>query len=102
MPGIGIPELVNLATVMNIEAQDDYVLPHGVGGNHLAGIRMHELERRLPSPPFIRVHRSHIVNLDHMARVEPATEGRLSVIMRDGTTVPVSRDRAKSLRRLSR
>lgn len=93
---------VNLTAVMNIEAQDDYVLVHGNDRDYLASIRMRELEDRLPSPPFIRVHRSHIVNLDHVAHVTSGIESRLSVTMANGAVIPVSRERAKELRRLAR
>ena len=93
---------VNLSTVTNIEAQDDYVLLHGSDRGHLAGIRMRELERRLPNPPFVRVHRSHIVNLDHVRRITSGIDGRLSVEMSNGQCLPVSRDRARELRRLVR
>lgn len=93
---------VNLTAIMNIEAQDDYVLLHGKGRDYLASIRMHELEDRLPSPPFMRVHRSHIVNLDHVAHVTSGIEARLSVTMTNGAVIPVSRERARELRRLAR
>jgi two-component system LytT family response regulator len=93
---------VRLTAISNIEAQDDYVLLHGADREYLASIRMRELEDRLPSPPFIRVHRSHIVNLDHVAHVASAMEGRLNVTMTNGLVIPVSRDRAKKLRRLVR
>lgn len=93
---------VSLTAIANVEAQDDYVLLHCGDRRHLAGIRMRELEQRLPNPPFIRVHRSHIVNLDHVSHVASGTDGRLSVTMATGMCIPVSRDRAKELRRLAR
>jgi two-component system LytT family response regulator len=93
---------VNLTTIINIEAQDDYVLLHGNDRDYLASIRMRELEYRLSSPPFMRVHRSHIVNLDHVAHVTSGMDARLSVTMANGAVIPVSRDRAKELRRLAR
>jgi two-component system LytT family response regulator len=93
---------VKLAAVMHIEAQDDYVLLHGMDRDHLASIRMHELESRLSCPPFVRVHRSHIVNLDHVSHVAGEIEGRLKVTMANGSSIPVSRDRARELRRLAR
>jgi len=93
---------VNLAAIMNIEAQDDYVLLHGSDRRHLASIRMRELEQRLPSPPFVRIHRSHIVNLDHVLRITTRADARLCVEMSNGQCIPVSRDRARQVRRLVR
>lgn len=93
---------VNLSSVTNVEAQDDYVLLHAAGRGHLAGIRMREMEQRLPNPPFVRVHRSHIVNLDFVRCITCGSDGRLSVQMMDGQCLPVSRDRARQVRRLIR
>jgi two-component system LytT family response regulator len=91
-----------LQAVQRVEAQDDYVLIHAAGRRHLASLRIAGLEARLPQPPFLRVHRSHLVNLDHVDRLEPLADGRLEVRMRDGARVPVSRARAQSIRRLAR
>jgi hypothetical protein len=66
-----------------------------------AWARRTAFEARLPNPPFLRVHRSHIVNLDHVARMG-LLDGQVEVHMKSGATVPVSRVRSQELRRLSR
>jgi two-component system LytT family response regulator len=93
---------VPLREVQRIEAQDDYVLVHTLHRNHLLSLRIGELEQRLPNPPFTRVHRSHIVNLDHVGRIVGLESSRFEVRMKDGAVVPVSRVRSQEIRRLSR
>lgn len=88
--------------ISQIEAQDDYVLLHAGDRRHLASMRMRDLELCLPKPPFVRVHRSHIVNLDCVSHMVAAPDGRLTVEMANGERVPVSRHRSREIRRWSR
>jgi len=69
---------------------------------YLVSLRIRSLEERLPNPPFLRVHRSHIVNLDHIERLVGLDDARFEVRMRNGGVVPVSRTRSQEIRRLSR
>jgi two-component system, LytTR family, response regulator len=91
-----------LPAIERVEAQDDYAMIHTRGRRYLVGLRIATLEARLPNPPFLRVHRSHIVNFDHVERMRLLDSGRIEVQMKDGATVPVSRLRSQELRRLSR
>ena len=91
-----------LHEVQRIEAQDDYVLVHTAHRNHLLSLRIGELEHRLPNPPFTRVHRSNIVNLDHVERIVGLESSRFEVRMKNGAIVPVSRVRSQEIRRLCR
>jgi two-component system LytT family response regulator len=93
---------LSLATIERLEAQDDYVMVYIEGRHHLASLRIANLETRLPNPPFLRVHRSHIVNLDHVDRIVSVDDGRLEVRMKSGAKVPVSRVRSKEIRRRAR
>jgi len=90
------------AEIARIEAQDDYAMVHARGRGFLMGVRMRDLEARLPQPPFLRVHRSHIVNLDHVERMESQDDGRFGVRMKDGTCIQASRTRSQEIRRQSR
>lgn len=74
-----------------VEAQDDYVAFKSGGKLHLKHQRMAELESLLDPSRFVRVHRSYILNIDRLARLEPyAKESRMAVL-KDGTQLPVSR-----------
>jgi two-component system LytT family response regulator len=74
-----------------IEAQDDYVALHSAGKSYLKQQPIGSLESALDPARFVRVHRSTIVNLERVARIEPyGKESRLA-ILHDGTRLPVSR-----------
>ncbi|MEP6492742.1 MAG: LytTR family DNA-binding domain-containing protein [bacterium] len=88
---------VNVANVVRFEGSDDYVTIHAGERRLLATLRMSDLETMLP-PSFLRIHRSHIVNLEMVETFRTDDAGRFAVIMRDGTRLAVSRDRAKWLR----
>jgi two-component system LytT family response regulator len=92
---------IALGEIERIEAQDDYVLLHAAGRRHLVHVTLRDLERRLDPDRFLRVHRSHLVNLEHVAELRRGADGRIEVRMRDGTGLLASRDRSRTLRRLA-
>ncbi|HEX6037680.1 LytTR family DNA-binding domain-containing protein [Longimicrobium sp.] len=63
-------------------------------------ISLNELERRLDPACFRRVHRAHIVNLDHVSSIRPYDERRLSVRFADGSEVVASRAGSQLLREM--
>lgn len=58
------------------------------------------LERKLEHGPFFRVHRAYIVNLKAVMEIEPWFHSTCNLIMRNGSSVPVSRTYLKELRQL--
>ncbi|NIR44670.1 MAG: response regulator transcription factor [Gemmatimonadetes bacterium] len=90
---------IAIADVARFEAQDDYVAIHTGDDYHLASLRMSDLDRSLDPDRFLRVHRSHIVNLDFVDSIEPHSSGRLRLTMRDGTKFFASRARSQELRK---
>ncbi|MEM6795531.1 MAG: LytTR family DNA-binding domain-containing protein [Acidobacteriota bacterium] len=91
---------VHLADVIAIQAESNYARFHLEGRHHLARISLAHLERRLEPRRFVRVHRSWIINVDHLERQEPAGHGDLRLIMRGGLEVSLSRryrDRLEAL-----
>lgn len=80
-----------------IKASDDYVEVHARGKTWLIRESLDSLERRLPSPPFHRTHRSAIVNLRHVTEVVRTSRHRHMALLRDGTRVPVSATRRIAL-----
>ena len=58
------------------------------------------LEKKLNLGPFIRVHRSFIVNIDHITEIQPWFNSTYNLIMKDGSQVPVSRTYVKELKSL--
>lgn len=73
------------------EAQDDYVALHSAGKTYLKQQPIAQLEAQLDPARFVRIHRSTLVNLERVTRIEPyGKESRLAVLS-DGTRLPVSR-----------
>jgi len=83
-----------------IEAQDDYVSIMANGKGHLKHQRLSELETLLSPERFLRIHRSFIVNIERLSRIEPYAKDSYVVILRDGTKLPVSRTKFSALKRL--
>lgn len=82
------------------EADGDYVTAHTARTRHALNISLTRLEERLDARRFIRVHRAHIVNLDHVRAFKRDARGNLEAELVDGRRVPVSRARAQELRGL--
>jgi two-component system LytT family response regulator len=82
------------------QAQDDYVLLRTEGKNLLKQQTLASLENQLDTGHFIRIHRSYILNLDRLVRVELDTREHRDAILRDGTRLPVSRAGYQRLREL--
>ena len=74
-----------------VEAQDDYVALHSEGKSYLKQQPIASLEALLDPACFVRIHRSAIVNLERVARIEPYGKDSRLAILADGTRLPVSR-----------
>jgi two-component system LytT family response regulator len=84
--------------ILRLEAGDDYTSVHTKGRTYLVYLSLQDFERMLDAARYVRIHRSHVVNLDHVAQFTPAEGGRFELEMTDGTRLPVSRAYAKVLR----
>jgi two-component system LytT family response regulator len=73
------------------EAQDDYVCLHAAGKRYLKQQTIASLEESLDPARFVRLHRSSLVNLERIVRVEPYTKDTRLAILTDGTRLQVSR-----------
>lgn len=74
-----------------VEAQDDYICVRSEGRSYLKQQPMAEVEAALDPRRFIRIHRSYILNLDRLSRLEMMTREAWTAILMDGTKLPVSR-----------
>lgn len=75
----------------SIEAQDDYVEILAEGKPYLKNQRLSELEGQLDPSRFVRLHRSWIVNVERIERIEQATKDSHCAVLKDGRRIPVSR-----------
>jgi two-component system LytT family response regulator len=73
------------------EAQDDYVGLHSEGKTWLKQQTISSLEAGLDPARFLRLHRSWLVNVERIVRIEPNTKDTWVAVLRDGAQVPVSR-----------
>ena len=92
-----VPVLVE--NVSWFEASGDYVTAVTATGRHLMHVSLNRLESRLDPARFVRIHRTHIVNLDHVSAFRRSGRG-LVAEMKNGVRLPVSRERAKDVRSL--
>ncbi len=83
--------VVPIDRVDYIEAQDDYVAVHSAGKTLLKEQTLATLESKLDRRRFVRVHRSFLLNLDRLVRLESTGKDTRAAVLRDGTRLPVSR-----------
>ncbi|MBW8713666.1 MAG: response regulator transcription factor [Acidobacteria bacterium] len=74
-----------------VEAQDDYVAFHSEGKSYLKDQTLAAVENLLDAARFVRIHRSYLLNIDRIGRVELYAKDSRIAILRDGTKLPVSR-----------
>ena len=91
--------LVDPADVSHAALDGELVSVHTAAGTYLSALSLQELEARLPGAEFARVHRRALVNLEHVARLEPNEIGGFVLRMRAGQVVEVSRQAARDLRK---
>jgi two-component system LytT family response regulator len=83
--------LIPVSKLDYAEAQDDYVALASQGKKHLKQQTIAGLEAGLNPDGFVRIHRSYIVNLERVVRIEPYGKDSRLAILSDGTRLPVSR-----------
>lgn len=93
---------LSVDNVSRLEADGDYVVAHAGNARHLLHLSLAGLVARLDPKRFTQVHRTHVVNLDHVRAFKRDVRGNLEAEMNDGTRVPVSRARAQELRSLGK
>ncbi|HEX5475708.1 MAG TPA: LytTR family DNA-binding domain-containing protein [Vicinamibacterales bacterium] len=74
-----------------VEAQDDYVAFKADGRQYLKDQTLAAVETTLDPSRFVRIHRSFVLNVERLARVELYAKDSRVAILRDGTKLPVSR-----------
>lgn len=90
--------LVPASDIEWLEAAENYVNLHVRGHVYPLRSTMTAIEERLDPVRFVRVHRSYIVNLDFLERIEPLDTGDARLLLKDGTRIPCSRRYRQSLR----
>lgn len=91
--------VIPIEQIEQIEAQDDYVMIHAPEGRFMKKETMSSLEQSLPEDQFLRIHRSHIVNINQIQRIEQYGKESYLLILKNGNSVSVSKSRIKDLKR---
>ncbi|MEE4258223.1 MAG: LytTR family transcriptional regulator DNA-binding domain-containing protein, partial [Bacteroidales bacterium] len=84
-------DVVPVPEIVRIESEDDYVEIFTAKGKFLKKETMNYLEKVLPKDTFVRVHRSSIINLNNIQKIEKYGKDSSMVILKDGSRVNVSK-----------
>ncbi|GAA5160554.1 LytR/AlgR family response regulator transcription factor [Ornithinimicrobium tianjinense] len=96
----GVTRFVRRSDVRYVQAQGDYARLFTQSGSHLIRVPLSTLEERWTDAGFVRIHRSTLVALGHVAEVRQS-QGKLSLVLSgDGPELAVARRHAREVRRL--
>ena len=84
--------------VCYIEAADDYVAIHTEGATHIKLESLSRLEQHLDPRQFCRIHRSVILNIAYLARIETESKDQRVAVLHSGKQLPISRSGFARLR----
>lgn len=91
-------KIIPAAEIFFMEAADDYVKIHTKEGSFLKNKTMTHLEKTLDQQQFVRCHRSYMINIQQITRIDVYDKENHIAILRSGATVPVSRSGYAKLR----
>ena len=84
-------KIIPVHDIFYLEAADDYVKIHTSEGYFLKNKTMSHFEQALDQQQFVRSHRSYIVNIQQITRIDPYEKDNHVAVLRSGHKVPVSR-----------
>lgn len=96
----GALHFIKTRDVIWIEAQGDFVKVQTQGKTQLVRETLQSMEHKLDAAKFLRIHRSFLVNLEHVRKVEVALYGDYVVFMSDGSKLRLSRNYRSKLKAL--
>ncbi len=91
-------QIISVQDINYLEAQDDYVMIYTVKGRFLKQRRLKYYEENLDPKNFVRVHRSYIVRIDQISRLEKYEKESFKIILINKSIVPVSKNGYKKLK----
>lgn len=97
--GAGIHVISDIA-ICCIEAHDDYVLICTDDGEYMKKKTLGFYEENLDSALFLRVHRSFVVNIQSISRIEPYSKDAYLAILKNGRKISVSKQGYARLRKV--
>ena len=91
-------KIIPLADILYLEAADDYVKIHTSEGAFLKNKTMAYFEKMLDPKQFVRTHRSFIINIQQITRLEPYEKESYMGILKSSAQVPVSKSGYQKLK----
>lgn len=83
--------ILPLKDIIHLEADDDYVKIATQDGTFMKKVTLKQYEEQLPSTQFIRVHRSYMVNVSYITRIDPYEKTSHMAVLSTGGRLPVSK-----------
>ncbi len=84
--------IIPIKEIVRLEADDDYVKIFTEQGNFMKKKTLTHFENTLSEDSFVRVHRSHLINISHITRIDPYEKNSHVALLKDGSKIPVSRN----------
>jgi two-component system LytT family response regulator len=92
---------IQATNIERVQGADDYVTIFTSAKEYLVSIRLSDMEEYLATAGFLRVHRSHLINIEYIAAIEPYDAARLQVVIKSGARIVATRNGSKLLRELA-
>jgi len=86
-----IIKIIPVHEIQYLEAADDFVKIHTAQGAYLKNKTMSFFEETLDAADFVRTHRSYIVQISEISRIDPYEKDSFVAVLRNGQKIPVSR-----------
>lgn len=93
-------KIIPVNDIIFLAADDDYVKIHTAEGSFLKNKTMAYFEKLLGEDDFVRVHRSYIVKIDEITRIDPYEKESHLAILKSGEKIPVSKTGYPKLRQV--
>src|SRR5215813_15055948 len=84
-------KIIPIEEINYLEAADDYVKIQTKDGSFLKNKTMSYFEQSLDAQQFVRTHRSYIVNIQQVTRIDPYEKDNHLAILKSGARIPVSK-----------
>lgn len=91
VPHEGRSVFVNVAEIVRLESDRNDVTIHTGRASFTLRSTLESIEQKLDPEQFVRIHRSHLVNLDAIREIHPWFHGDYKIALRDGTELMWSR-----------
>jgi two-component system, LytTR family, response regulator len=92
--------IIPIDDILYLQADDDYVNIHTATGSYLKNKTMAFFEQTLRAEEFVRVHRSYIIRIQEITRIDPYQKDSHVAILRSGEKIPVSKTGYSKLRQV--